>query len=179
MAAPLAVPAGPAPDGVGAFLHQHRVHTAVTLPSLAHMGTHPVYQPPVAAAAAGTFTGGALGTTGWWNAHGQGRYPANWAALTPMARHTWIDAMITAGGGVISQATGVPVGGRCTAPVGPAAGAAGGASFRSGGRRSMSSMGKMSTPCIHDQDVDQNVDLEKDGLTGMSRLHEPAGDKRG
>ena len=125
MAAPLAVPAGPAPDGVGAFLHQHRVHTAVTLPSLAHMGTLPMYQPPAGAAAAGTFTGGALGTTGWWNAHGQGRYPANWAALTPMARHTWIDAMITAGGGVISQATGVPVGGRYTAPVGPAAGAAG------------------------------------------------------
>eukprot|EP01046_Picozoa_sp_COSAG06_P037211 COSAG06_NODE_4177_length_4481_cov_13.193636_1_plen_171_part_00 len=93
MAAPLTVPAGPAPDGVGAFLHQRNVHTAVTLPSLAHMGTHPVYQPPAAAAAAGTFTGGALGTTGWWNAHGQGRYPANWAALTPMARHTWIDAM--------------------------------------------------------------------------------------
>ena len=90
------------------------INTTCTLPSLAHMGTHTVYQPPAGAAAAGTFTGGALGTTGWWNAHGQGRYPANWATLTPQLRHAWIDSMITAGGGVISQATGVPVGGRYT-----------------------------------------------------------------
>ena len=37
----------------------------------------------------------------------------------------------------------------------------------------------MSTPCIHDHDVAHDVDLEKDGLTGMSRLYVPAGDKRG
>ena len=86
---------------------------------------------------------------------------------------------------MISQATGVPVGGRYMAPMGPAAGAAGGASFRSGGAahaargsRCCGRIGIMSTPCIHDQDADHNVDLEKDGLTGMSRLHD-AGDKRG
>ena len=85
---------------------------------------------------------------------------------------------------MISQATGVPVGGRYTAPVGPAAGAAGGASFRPGGpahaaRGSRRTIGIMSTPCIHDQDADQNVDLEKDGVTGMSQLYVPAGDNRG
>ena len=39
MAAPVAVAAGPAPDGVGAFLPRD-VRDAGTVPSLAHMGTH-------------------------------------------------------------------------------------------------------------------------------------------